>query len=491
MITPTTSIIPSQSYNTSPGYDYIATFMTSAATKGWSRPAIFEWDGSRYAVVMRIPDISVLEGLMQPYVTIYKNSADPWVEQDAANRKRIRNPNDSSFVPSDSNFSEFDAVQVGSQLYVFYGNNIEIPVLTVAIFDMATDTWGSPNSSALVTGVFGTSGGNPDTEAGCTGLFVESTWTVAYNPTTNRIYIAGRFSNDINGNKYLRPAYAYYDIGSVTWSSTTWTRFGDDITFLGSQELSSMCVDCRGAVNFLFTSMDYTDPANAIAKLYLQSLYSDDSLSAIQTITTIVGPLAGDEIEDKIICTGAEFIIPIGTGGGGTNSRTSLSVIRADVPTSDTLPGSWTTTLIRSEISDVIILGWQAFAVNGSLYIVYGVYTGGNPGTMGLTCAMWTGSGWVDDATPLDTITLALISRNTNITQYALITKDFTAPEYEITDESGIGTRKELYGLISYTTPICPPTIACPINNTGTVGVPFSAQIQVSGGTPPYTFTLS
>lgn len=35
------------------------------------------------------------------------------------------------------------------------------------------------------------------------------------------------------------------------------------------------------------------------------------------------------------------------------------------------------------------------------------------------------------------------------------------------------------------------PTLLCPIVTTGTVGVPFSATMRASGGTPPYTFALT
>lgn len=34
------------------------------------------------------------------------------------------------------------------------------------------------------------------------------------------------------------------------------------------------------------------------------------------------------------------------------------------------------------------------------------------------------------------------------------------------------------------------PTLACPITNTGQIGKPFTAQLQASGGTPPYTFSV-
>lgn len=45
-------------------------------------------------------------------------------------------------------------------------------------------------------------------------------------------------------------------------------------------------------------------------------------------------------------------------------------------------------------------------------------------------------------------------------------------------------------------TPGCPITITtlsinCPITNTFTVGVPYSGQVQVSGGVPPYTFAIT
>jgi hypothetical protein len=36
-----------------------------------------------------------------------------------------------------------------------------------------------------------------------------------------------------------------------------------------------------------------------------------------------------------------------------------------------------------------------------------------------------------------------------------------------------------------------PPSVACPVGgNTATVGVPYSAQVVATGGTPPYTFRL-
>jgi hypothetical protein len=36
-----------------------------------------------------------------------------------------------------------------------------------------------------------------------------------------------------------------------------------------------------------------------------------------------------------------------------------------------------------------------------------------------------------------------------------------------------------------------PLTVSCPTGSTGTVGTPYSSQVPVSGGTPPYTFSVS
>ena len=38
---------------------------------------------------------------------------------------------------------------------------------------------------------------------------------------------------------------------------------------------------------------------------------------------------------------------------------------------------------------------------------------------------------------------------------------------------------------------LSPISAACPLNNTGTVGTPYTGTIVVSGGTPPYTFALT
>lgn len=39
---------------------------------------------------------------------------------------------------------------------------------------------------------------------------------------------------------------------------------------------------------------------------------------------------------------------------------------------------------------------------------------------------------------------------------------------------------------------LCPATfsIACPVNNQATLGLPYNGQPFVSGGTPPYTFEI-
>ncbi len=415
-------------------------------------------------------------------LAVYKNG----VQQDTANKPTIRNHRAPGIVQTQAYCGAFDVVQIGTLLYIFYcidGTSETDSVLAFITFDMSSDSFGSPNVSTLAPVLISVA--DPENQfASPTPNF----YTV-YDSNANRITIVAANAG-VDG--WCRPAFATYLVGTDTWD-TLWTTLGDDASVEMHQGSFSGCVDCRGAVNIVIVTRDFSDPIILwLNHLSIQTIYPDGTVSAIQSIGVTVNQNSSSiaEPDSWILCTGAELIILYGSADNSLGFWTQLNCARATVPVTNTLPVSWASQVVRAA-SSLRYFAWVPFFISNELYAVESLYDNFlSDGT--LTGSHYNGSTWDNDITFSPAITLALANGDT-IGTNALITYDLAAPV--TTGGSPIASSQRLNSIRETRSPVCEVasiSIACPISPlTATVGVPYVSDAPiVTGGTPSYTFAL-
>lgn len=410
-------------------------------------------------------------------LAVYKNG----VQQDAANKPTIRNFHAPPGFGTQPYCSGFDAIQVGTILYIFYcidGTGDTDSVMAYITFDMGTDSFGAPNVSTLAPILTP----SPENQfANPAPLFC-----VVYDSNTDRFTIIAS-NGETDG--WCRPAFATYLLGTDTWD-TVWTTLGSDLSVEQHQGSFSACIDCRGAVNLVIASRDFSGSPTTV--LYIQTIYSDLTLSAVQSIGVSAVQSSGNiaEPDSWILCTGPELIILYGSADNGVGFWTQLNCARATVPTSDTLPASWTLQVVRAA-SSLRYFAWVPFLVNGELYAVESLYDNGlGDGT--LTGSHYNGTTWDNDITFSPEILLLLSNGSVNGTD-AIITYDLGVPV--TTGGDPIAGSQRLNSIRENRSPVCEVSviaIACPAAPlTATVGVPYVSDPPiVTGGAEPFTFTL-
>lgn len=453
MLTATTSIIAARNGASGPFYGFLGKTQTLSPNRTQGKTAIYEWAGSRYAVIYRNPTGDSSTTI--PTLATYKNTGNPWTEQDSGNRPNIFNANGAD-GPNNSAAAYFDVAQISNLLYLFYftndNSNAANSRLAFKTYDMATDTYGSQVVSTLTIGV---AGGNDIKQQISQGQ-VQPGFTISYDSRFGTIWICGKFGiiAGLNGKNYDRPAYAQYSVGGGTWSGS-WTTLGDLTGAVETGQYSfSSCIDCRGALDVISTTFDVATSTN---KILLQTVYTDLSVSAVQTITTFIDSSAGAfQTDGKVICSGTELILPFGMGlQNPTNRRLTLKVARATVSGANVLPSSWTIQTVHTDDGNPLE-GYQCFIVSGQLLAIYVKdLVASSYEDQRLTCATESGGVWTDAATPGATVVLGLYSVNEFGTLYALITYDFVAPTTG-SSESGLGFEQMIYALATYTVKVCP-----------------------------------
>jgi len=418
------------------------------------------------------PDASVFQ------LAVYKNG----VQQDSANKPTIRNHRAPGISGTQAYCSGFDAAQIDTLLYIFYcidSTSETDSFMAYITFDMGTDLFGTPNVSTLPAVLVSVA--DPENQfAGPTPLF-----TVLYESTAQRFTI---IASNAGVGGFCRPAFATYLLGSNTWA-TVWTALGSDASLHQHQGSFSACLDCRGAVTLVIASRDFSGPVSTI--LYIQTIYPDQTLSAVQSIgvTASQASVSIAEPDSWILCTGAEYIILYGSADNGLGFWTQLNCARATVPATNILPASWTLQVVRPS-SRLRYFAWVPFFINGELYAVESLYDNFfSDGT--LTGSHYNGTTWDNDITFSPAIHL-LLADGDDIGTNSIITYDLSV--LVTTGGNPIASFQRLNSIRESRSPVCsipiPLSAACPINNTAQVGVPYTGQLIASGGTPPYTWSL-
>ncbi len=414
-------------------------------------------------------------------LAVYKNGA----EQDAANKPTIRNHRAPGITGTQAYCGAFDAIQVGTLLYIFYcidGTTATDSVLAYITFDMGTDSFGSPNVSTLAPVLIAV--GDPENQfASSTPMFY-----VAYDSNLQKFTI---IASNAGVGGFCRPAFATYLLGTNTWD-TVWTTLGSDGSVLEHQGSFSGCVDCRGAVNIVIVSRDFSDPIILwLNHLFIQTIYPDGSISAVQSIGVTVNQTSSSiaEPDSWILCTGAELIILYGSNDNGVGFWTQLNCARATVPVTNTLPASWASQVVRAATA-LRYFAWVPFFISNELYAVESRYN--NFLADGeLAGSHYNGATWDNDITFSPAVTL-VVANGDSIGTNALITYDLTVPV--TTGGSPIASFQRLNSIRDNRSPVCsvPISILCPVAPlVAYVGVPYvSAAPVVSGDTPPDTFVL-
>ncbi len=419
------------------------------------------------------PDISVFK------LAVYKNG----VQQDAANKPIIRNHNAPGGFGTQAYCGAFDAIQIGTVIYIFYcvdGTTETDSVIAFITFDMSADMFGAPNLSTLAPIL--TSVADPENQ------FASPTpnFYVVYNDTLQKFTIVAANAG-VSG--WCRPAFATYLLGTNAWD-TAWTTLGDDGSVAMHQGSFSGCIDCRGAVNIVIVTRDFSGPVSNI--LSFQTIYSDGTISTVQSLSVTVSQASANiaEPDSWMLCTGAEFIILYASEDNGVGFWTQLNCLRATVPLTNTLPLSWATQVVRAP-TRLRYFAWVPFFLSGELYAVESLYDNFfSDGT--LTGSHYNGATWDNDITFSPAILLAL-SNGDAIGENALITYELAVPV--TTGGSPIASSQRLNSIRENRSPVCEVvtiSIACPVAPlTATVGVPYVSDAPVvSGDTPPDTFVL-
>ncbi len=406
---------------------------------------------------------------------VYKNG----VEQDSGGKPTVRNHRAPGLHTTQAYCGGFDAIQIGTVLYIFYcvdGTTEVDSFIAFITFDMSTDLFGTPNVSILA----------PITTPSPENQFASSTplFYVVYNSDLQKFTIVA--SNAGIGG-FCRPAFATYLLGTDTWD-TTWTTLGSDASVEQEQGSFSGCVDCRGAVNVIIVSRDLTDPTFWLNVLYLQTIYPDNSVSAMQFIVSansIISTIA--EPDSWVLCTGTELILLYGEEDNSLGFWTQLNCARATVPLTNTLPASWSTQVVRA-VSSLRYFAWVPFFIGGELYAIESLYdNGASDGT--LTGSHWNGATWDNDITFSPPITLVLSNGSIEGTN-ALITYDLGVPV--TTGGDPIAGSQRLNSIRASRSPVCdipPPPSGCTVTVApfGPIPPPFCIVPPATG---PETLVL-
>lgn len=153
-------------------------------------------------------------------------------------------------------------------------------------------------------------------------------------------------------------------------------------------------------------------------------------------------------------------------------------------------PTSWVLTEISAKDNpfSALVLGPDGKTV---VYVWEGGTTGGTNDTIYIS--IFTGGAWGPPTAVANLLSLFGISVIQDGIQAVLIGNDIGITFGANQTVSGTTYDSVAFFLripLVFPQPTSALTVACPVNNTGTVGVPYSGQIIASGGTPPYTYMI-
>jgi len=432
-----------------------------------SNAGIFENGADKYTVLFHCTNFGQLSENQTWQLSVFKNGT----VQDASNEPLIINPHTDPTKQYNQNICP---VQIGTDLYLIYWSRAGL--LAMKVFHMATDLYGSVFTSALTPGT-------PPTRAsagggGAAGL------SAAYNASTDKIVIVHNgFSINYSSQDWQRPAFVDYEVTANTWG--TWTIIGHDSSIGDfAESVYGACLDCRGAVDLCILAMNPSD-VSGVSTIYFQSIFSGLTTSSVQSTgaTATGAPGNCNPASYRPICTGAEVIIPYSPVRFASSVfRDGLSVTRATLPSTDTLPSSWTLEAVHTVAtgSFIAVCGVASARVGATVVLIYSGLNSGNG--IQIACAVWDGS-WTDDDTLLAALTVYM-ARGTLESTYAIITYDFTANVGDISgDNTKGGLGNEIFGLVSLLEPVCS-------SNEGTENLGFSDsgsanKIPGPGPNPP------
>ncbi len=440
---------------------------------------LFENGSDKYVILYENSNYPAASGFSVFKLAVYKNGT----QQDSGNKPTIRTFLAPPGFGTQPYCSGFDAIQIGTILYIFYcknGTTNTDSVMSYITFDMATDLFGTPNISTLAPVLISVA--DPQNQ------FSSSipTFYVVYDSNLGKFTIV---ASNAGADGYCRPAFATYTLGTDTWG-TVWTTLGSDNSVEQHQGSFSGCVDCRGAVDVVIVSRNFSGGVHNI--FYFQTIYPDGSVSAVQSIGVNLAQtsVSINEPETWILCTGAELILLYGSNDNGLGFWTQLNCARATVPVTNTLPSSWTLQVVRP-VSSLRYLAYVPFFISGELYAVESLYDNFVSDGV-LTGSHYNGTTWDNDITFSPAITLVLADGDQPGIN-PIITYDLSVPA--TTAGELVASYQRLNSLRANRSPVCEVaaiSIVCPVAPlTATVGTLYTSDAPiVIGGIPPYTFTL-
>ncbi len=484
-LTPSSTITSTQ---TSPnGYNWGAAPFNTPSTGGnlsTSNPAIYVNGLNKYAVLGKITSYDgVNANTARFHARVFKNTTDPWTEQDSTNAPQYLNSARIAAALYSWN-NNFAVIQLGAVLYVFYfvdSTSIGTSPLAVKTFNMATDTWGTEIQSVIPMQTTSTSalGGRSSGTGLCAAL----------DQSTSKMYIV---ASDSNISDLVRPGYAVFQSGA--WLDTAFNILGHDATVNADETVSTIACTCNGTLQVIFQSQNSDTHINTY---FNQAVNPSGSLSTVQSIGITEASVFASGIRcssSRMLLTPTELVFIYGSLWDGSGFP-KINVARASLPGIGVLP-----TWVLSSVLDLTGLtgspdfkAWTPFYIpTDGLVIVY-TWTWSNNFRSKVGMLQWSGAIWVDDFTPTTSVPLAL-TNGANVTEDANIEYDFVAPITLIGFPASLGTDWQfLYSLLSNTLRTCPIVTlfpSCPSTNTMFIGTAYSGTLNVSGGNGTYAFTV-
>lgn len=469
-ITPTTTIVSTQSglsrfFVKQIGNDLIDDW-------GSSYPSIYQNGDDWYAIFFHITNFGALTDNQLWSISIFKWDGVSWARQDAANDPLVVNP---SLHNTKGYTNCLAATQVGTVIYIPHWNSSGF--LAMARFDMATDTYGSLNTSTLTPGTNATVAA---AAAGATGGM-----TANYVANLDLVYVfADGFSIPISGQDVQRPAYVRFHVTGDSWD-LSFTIIGSDSSQpLPQASYGAAGADCKDALGVGIWQMD---ESGRTSKILFQNIYSDNSVSVVQD-TGVAIPTPGGFPGNiacplgKLVCTGTEYVIPYANSYLFGSYYSELNVVRTTVPSTNILPSSWTIEAVHSlDSSYRLAIGSTLVRDGDDLILVY-VLDGAILGNgKKIACAVWSSGTWTDGATLSSSLTV-LFARGALESTAPLVTYDFTATA---TDALGVnetsGVNNQIFAFVSLVEPSCNVPITLEFNLTGV--------LPVNGPSPAPPFT--